>query len=94
LEGERVSPPPEWVVSRVCEEFNCLPSQAVRELMNDPSNLALDIMELRAYSRAKEALDNAEKPDDVPNHPMIDRVFEVQYELLKRRKEGENGRDS
>lgn len=70
----------------MCEEFHCLPSQAVRELMDDPSQIALDIMELRAYARAKECLDNAKDPKDVPDHPMIDRVFEIQAELLKRRR--------
>lgn len=88
MEGDPVLLPYEWVISRVCEEFHCLPSQAVRELMNDPANLALDIMEFRAYARAKELLDNAKRPEDVPNSPLIEQVFLVQHELLKRRKEG------
>jgi hypothetical protein len=56
--------------------------------MNDPAQLALDIMELRAYARAWEILKHAKDEKDIPNSPMIDRVFEVQFELLKRRKEG------
>ena len=51
--------------------------------MNDPAQMALDIMELRAYARAKECLDNAKDPKDVPDHPMIDQVFLVQFELAK-----------
>ncbi len=89
LEGDSsASPPFEWVVSRTCEEFNCLPSQAVKELLDDPTNLAIDIMELRSYARAKELLDNAKKPEDVPKSPAIDEVWMVQHELLKRRREG------
>ena len=87
MEGE--GPPPfEWVVSRVCEEFKCLPSQAVEELMNDPSHLALDIMEIRSYARAKEILDNAKKAEEVPKSKAIDRVWEITYELIERRKGG------
>jgi hypothetical protein len=87
LEGSSDEVPFEWVISRVCEEFNCLPSAAVRELMNDPAQMALDIIEFRAYARAKEALDNAKKPEDVPDSPMIEMVWLVQEEMLKRRKE-------
>lgn len=87
MEGEG-EPPWEWIVSRVCEEFGCLPSDAVRELMDDPAGLALDVMELRAYARAKEALDSAKKAGDEPTGPMADMVWEVMSELLKRRKRG------
>ena len=90
--GETTDLPFEWMISRVCEEFNCLPSAALKEIMNDPAQMAIDIIELRAYSRAKELLDNARDSKDIPDNPMIDRVFEIQAELLKRR--WENGRSS
>ncbi len=87
MEGDTLSQPPwEWAVSRVCEEFHCLPSAAVNELMDDPDRLALEIIELRAYARAKEQLDNAKKSTDVPKTPMIEKVWEVQAELHKQRK--------
>ncbi len=79
--------PFEWIISRVCEEFNCLPSQAYREIMNDPSQMVFDIMELRSYARAKEILDNAKKEEDIPNSPAIDQVWMVQEELARRQKE-------
>ena len=88
MEGEEVSPPLEWTISRVCEEFHCLPSEAAREIMEDPAQMAFDIMELRAYARAKEALDNAKNSKDVPKGVLVDRVWEIEHELLKRRKEG------
>lgn len=55
--------------------------------MNDPTRLALDIMELRAYARAKEAVKNAKSKADIPDSLMVQKVFEVEAELLTRRKE-------
>ena len=88
LEGkdEEAKPPFEWVVSRICEEFHCLPTAAVTELLDDPTGMAMEILELRAYSRAKEALDNAKSKNDVPDSPMIDMVMEIQAELVKRKR--------
>jgi len=40
-------------------------------MLDDPSNMALEIIELRAYARAKELIDTTEKQDDLPNNPMI-----------------------
>lgn len=90
--GEATDLPFEWIISRICEEFNCLPSAALRELMNDPAQMAIDIMELRAYARTKEAIDNAHSDKDIPASPMVDQVFSIQAELLKRRQT--NGRNS
>jgi hypothetical protein len=92
LEGrdEEAKPPWEWVVSRICEEFHCLPTAAVNELFDDPSGMAIDILELRAYANAKEALDNAKSKNDVPSSPMVDMVMEIKAELVKR-KRGESG---
>lgn len=90
MQGEGDAPF-EWLVSRACEEFSCLPSQAVRELLDDPQQLALDVMELRAYARTKDALDNAKRPEDEPSGPMVEVVWDVMNELLRRRRE-EGGR--
>ncbi len=86
MEGDSSSPLFEWVISRVCEEFHCLPSQAVKEIMTDPNQMALEIMQLRNYARAKEALDNAKNADEIPDSPAIDQVWMVQAEIV--RKEG------
>ena len=56
--------------------------------MNDPSQMALDIMELRSYARAKEILDSAKKTEEVPKSKAIDRVWEITHELIERRKGG------
>ena len=57
--------------------------------MNDPSQMAFDIIELRSYARAKEILDNAKDSREIPDSPAIDRVWEVQHELLGRQKGAE-----
>ena len=76
-------------MSRVCEEFHCLPLVAVQELMEDPQQLALDVMELRAYSRAKDALDQAKSAKEEPKGPAAEWVWRVQAELLRRRRQGQ-----
>jgi len=88
LEGKDIEakPPFEWVVSRICEEFHCLPTAALAELLDDPAGMAIEILELRAYARAKESLDNAKSKNDVPSSPMVDMVMEIQAELAKRKR--------
>lgn len=68
----------------MCEEFGCLPSAAVRE---DPA-LALDVMALRSYARAKAAVDRASSDEELSQLPqaMVNKVFAVQAELLERRR--------
>ncbi len=75
-------------MSRVCEEFHCLPSEAIKELMNDPTNLALDIIELRAYAAAKHTVDTTPLSKLPKKDATIDRVLEIKYEIQKRRREG------
>lgn len=84
-----MEPPFEWVVSRICEEFGCLPSEALRELLDEPRGMALDIIELRAYARTKAQMDEAKRPEDMPHGKMADWVWAVMEAIAKRRKEGE-----
>jgi len=66
------------MVSRVCEEFGCLPSEAVRELeRNGP--MCDDIIYLRSFARAKEW---SEKDDDAQGL-MVDQVMEIRAEVLR-----------
>lgn len=91
--------PFEWLVSRVCEEFGCLPSQAVKELMDDPLQMATEIMSLRSYAEAKHILDNATAQKDIPQgmDKSIKQVMEIQAELMaaeKEEKEKQSGNSS
>ena len=71
------------MISNICSEFGCTPLEAVEQ----PLVLTLGIMELRAYARAKAAIDAAKNDADSPTGPMADRVWEVQLELNRRRNE-------
>jgi hypothetical protein len=72
-------------VSRVCEEFGCVPSVAVRELLDDPERRALSILELRTYARTKAAIEAAQKPEDVPTGPMAAWIKRVMDARLRER---------
>jgi hypothetical protein len=85
LDGDPGTPPPgEWIVSRICEEFGCLPSQAVRELEDGDADLVFTILEYRSYARAKQTIDAAQSAADVTPTPMTTMVFAVQAELQAR----------
>ena len=44
-----------WIISRICEEFHCLPIVAERLWLDDTEDTALMILEFRAYARSKAA---------------------------------------
>lgn len=73
------------MLSRICDEFHCLPSQAARELDREPE-LVSDILMLRSYARTKEQMEHAEDEKDAPKGPMADLVLEIEYALLQERK--------
>lgn len=66
----------------MCEEFGCTPAEALRQ----DWRLVRDIMDLRAYARAKVAVDRARNDADVEGIPMVDAVWAVQADLLKERR--------
>jgi hypothetical protein len=53
-----------WLISRICQEFSCLPSDAARELDEDPEHLALEIIDYRGYAAAKFAFDHTKDKVD------------------------------
>jgi len=55
--------------------------------LDEPRGMALDILELRAYAHTKEQIDHAKKQKDMPSGPMAERVWEIQADLHRRRKE-------
>jgi len=52
----------EWLISRVCEEFHCLPMVALTAIEDDAEGLIPVVMELRAYERATRAWERATGP--------------------------------
>ncbi len=75
-----------WMVSRVCEEFNVLPTRALWELEHDPEQMALRIIELRAYAAAKRAYAEV-KPGEfealAQRMPMVLQVRDIEHALAK-----------
>jgi hypothetical protein len=61
------------MVGRVCEEFHCRPSEAVRELETEPQRLAETIILLRSYASLKDAVDRriAGQKVDLPDSPLL-----------------------
>ena len=73
-----------WLIGRICEEFSCLPLAAVRELSDDPEQMAVDILELRGYARTKAQVDRAETKADLPgSDPLVQRVMRTQAAILR-----------
>lgn len=71
------------MVSRLCEEFGCLPSQAQEELEDGDLGLLVTILEMRTYARAKAMVDQAERQADLPMTAAIRRVFEIEAAAMK-----------
>lgn len=70
------------MLSRICEELNCTPLEAIVQ----PLQLTLRIIELRQFARVKQAVAQAKTDDQVPKGPLADLCFEFEHELLKARK--------
>ncbi len=92
-----VEPPLELLVSRVCQEFNCLPSEALREIEEGPAGLVWRVIEMRDFARAVQVVEQAERDPgvEVEVTPMVELVNELKAELLREmvaRRKAESGR--
>ncbi len=77
-------PPPRWLVSRVCEEFHCLPAQAEQELDRDFDGV-LEVIELRAYAQTRARLMSAQNEEQAPKGKMADLVMDIEFALIQER---------
>lgn len=82
-----------WLLSRISEEFHVTPVEAEALLLDDPEDLALRIVELRAYAHAKDHYDAAGgKIDQLDQSPIMDLVLENVFALHRERvKQSERG---
>lgn len=82
-------------MSRLCEEFSCLPSQAIREWREAPDGLIEDILEARVVAETWRIWSRAERKSDLPASPMLDLVAAIDMALdaeqLKARTNGGAG---
>lgn len=67
-------PPHEWIVSRICEEFSCTPSAALREWRRH-RHLVVAIIDLRAYARAYDRVERARDGEEFDGDAYADRVM-------------------
>jgi hypothetical protein len=82
LDGEPGSPVPlALFLSRLCEEFHCVPSVALREWLHAPCGLIEDVLEARAYQATKAAVDRADLSGgkvSYPDGPLVDVVQQIE----------------
>ena len=74
-----------WIISRIAEDFHCLPHVAERLLLDDPTDTAIRIMELRNYVaafRSYQAADGDIKKLEATETMdlVIDNVFRLKQE--------------
>lgn len=81
LDGQG-EPPAEWLISRVCEEFRCLPSVALRELEEHDADLVASVMALRSYAAAKQHVDSSPAKKELLMTPAIRQVFEIEIAIM------------
>lgn len=72
-----------WLVSRVCEEFGCLPLAARAELEQDPERMIEQILPLRAYARTKQVYEDhcqrGAAAGALPAMPLMGEVLKNEY---------------
>jgi len=70
-----------WIISRVCEEFGCLPDAARRALDNDFNGSLFKILDLRGLASAKSRIDHAAK-GEVPTDRAAQRYLRIHLESV------------
>ena len=66
-----------WL-SRLCDAFHCLPSEAYAEWRRLPAGLLDDVLEARAFETMKAIVDRATTEKDIPASPLADLVKAVE----------------
>lgn len=68
------------MLSRLCEEFHCLPSQAWREWRRLPAGMLDRILAVRAYARMKAVYDARGRGTADP--PLMQLVKDIDFQLV------------
>lgn len=71
------------MIGRLCEEFHCLPSAAIREWRRLPVGLMEAIIEMRDYQTAKR-LYETRAAADLPNWSLIEIARTFDFDLAAR----------
>ena len=75
--------PEAFWVSRICEEFHCLPSQAFCEVRRVPAGWLDEILEARHFASAYHLWTTARRKSDVPKSEMVDLVKQIEFGLVQ-----------
>jgi len=68
----------------VCEEFHCLPAEAIEAIENDIDGMLFKILDVRIYSQAKHIYDTTPM-DKRPKTTAINKVSEITMGLARER---------
>lgn len=84
--------PPEWIVSRVCEEFALDPIRAIWVMEHAPLGLIDSIIELRAYAGTWRAIHDAagdeKRQSALYATPIGQQVLEIESDFARAEKAG------
>lgn len=69
-----------WI-GRICEEFQCLPSEAYREWRRVPGGFLEQVIEARHYAKTKAHVDAAPDRKSQPTGPLADMVRAIEFQL-------------
>lgn len=85
LTGSSRTQPIELLISRVCEEFKCLPTRAMWELENDPDQVVLRVLLVRDFMRVREAWEAHTKDEKhpKPEGALADLFIEIEAEVTR-----------
>ena len=73
------------MISRICEEFHCLPDQAEALWLDDEQGRVAEILTLRSYARAKSEYDMVGgKIEKLEQTPVMDEVILNTFRSQKR----------
>ena len=79
--------PFEFFISRLCDEFKCLPSEAEREWRNAPVGWLEDIIEARAFAEMKRTMESttdAEQLRKLKAESSLARMVEtIEFEIVR-----------
>lgn len=77
-----------WI-GRLCEEFPALtPEAALDQWDRAPVGFFQELLETRAYVRAKQMVDTAKKKSDLPQTPLIALIQEIEFDLVAEDRRG------
>lgn len=83
MKGHEPLPEVAWV-ARICEEFHCLPTEAIREIRRAPDGLIAQVIDAKHFMATFAMYEAAEHKDHLPKTPMLELLQEIEFEEIRR----------